>query len=111
MKIVAGDYFGKNIQFVCRCCNCVYEVESKEDWKFQMVSPYYSYIHKYEVPEYKVICPNCKHEEYLGFDPDDLEDTECENLICQWIPLLNNRKDWNERFRIEAIGKRCVIEG
>lgn len=32
MKIVAGDYFGKNIQFVCRCYNCVYEVESKNDW-------------------------------------------------------------------------------
>ncbi len=23
MKIIAGNYFGKNIQFVCRCCNCV----------------------------------------------------------------------------------------
>lgn len=31
MKIIAGNYFGKNIQFVCRSCNCVYEVESKDD--------------------------------------------------------------------------------
>lgn len=81
MKIVAGDYFGKNIQFVCRCCNCVYEVESKDDWNVQ----------------------NCGHEEYLGCDQDDLIGTESENLHCPWIPLLKKREDWNKRYRVEPI--------
>lgn len=74
MKIVAGNYFGKNIQFVCRCCNCVYEVESKDDWNVQMIFPNYCSF-KYKVPEYGVTCPNCGHEEYLGGD-----DLDCKNI-------------------------------
>lgn len=31
MKIIAGNYYGKNIQFVWKHCNCVYEVETKDD--------------------------------------------------------------------------------
>ena len=91
MKIVAGNYFGKNIQFVCRCCNCVYEVESKDDWNVQMIFPNYCSF-KYKVPEYGVTCPNCGHEEYLGCDQDDLIGTESENLHCPWIPLLKKRE-------------------
>ena len=102
MNIVAGDYFGKNIQFVCRCCNCVYEVESKDDWNVQMIFPNYCSF-KYKVPEYGVTCPNCGHEEYLGCDQDDLIGTESENLHCPWIPLLKKRTDWNERYRVEPI--------
>ena len=29
MKIIYGDYFGKNIHFVCKSCNCAYEVEDR----------------------------------------------------------------------------------
>lgn len=78
MKIVAGNYFGKNIQFVCRCCNCVYEVESKDDWNIRMVFPNYCSF-KYKVPEYEVACPNCGHGKYLGFInvyQDDIEKME-----------------------------------
>lgn len=102
MKIVAGDYFGKNIQFVCRYCNCVYEVESKDDWNVQMIFPNYCSF-KYKIPEYKVACPNCGHEEYLGCDQDDLIGTESENLYCPWIPLLKKRTDWNRRYRVEPM--------
>lgn len=35
-----------------------------------MIFPNYRSF-KYKVPEYKVTCPNCGHEEYLGCDPDD----------------------------------------
>lgn len=102
MKIIAGNYFGKNIQFVCRSCNCVYEVESKDDWNIRMVFPNYCSF-KYKVPEYEVACPNCGHREYLGFDQDDLIGTESENLYCPWIPLLKKREDWNKRYRVESI--------
>ena len=33
MKIKSDGYFGKNIAFTCEHCNCVYEVESREDWE------------------------------------------------------------------------------
>ena len=74
MKIIAGNYFGKNIQFVCKCCNCVYEVESKDDWNIRMIFPNYC-SSKYKVPEYEVACPNCGHREYLGCD-----DLDCKNI-------------------------------
>lgn len=32
MKIIAGLSFGENIQFVCKCCGCVYELESRNDF-------------------------------------------------------------------------------
>ena len=100
MKIIAGDYFGKNIQFVCRCCNCVYEVESKDDWNIRMESPYrFGYL----IPTYNVMCPTCGHDEYLGCDLDDLKGTELENLHCPWIPLLKKREDWNKRYRVEPM--------
>lgn len=35
-----------------------------------MIFPNYRSF-KYKVPEYKVACPYCGHEEYLGCDPDD----------------------------------------
>lgn len=100
MKIIAGNYFEKNIQFVCKCCNCVFEVESRDDWEIRMINPYrYGYV----VPEYRVTCPNCGHNEYLGFDPDDLKGTELDNLHCHWIPLLKKREDWDGRYRVEPI--------
>lgn len=41
MKIIAGNYYGKNIQFVCKHCNCVYEVETKDDWTIDYAYPDY----------------------------------------------------------------------
>ena len=99
MKIVAGNSFGKNIQFVCERCNCVYEVESKDDWSVRMVRSFFDK----SVPDYNVECPNCGYEKHLGYDPDDLKETEYKNTLCSWIPMLKKRKDWAERFRISPI--------
>lgn len=104
MKIIAGSYFGENIQFVCEACNCIYEVESKKDWTIHQT--YMSYSTKYSVPYYSVKCPNCGCCKDLGYDPDDLVGTEGENIYCYWILKLKGRKDWNERYRVEPIGKR-----
>lgn len=100
MKIISKGYFGENIQFICECCNSVYEVESRDDWKIKMVYPS---PHGYKVPNYSVICPNCGSNIHLGYDPDDLLGTYAENTICSWIPLLKERKDWNDRYRVEPI--------
>ena len=67
-----------------------------------MVNPNYG-RGKYKVPEYNLVCPNCGHNEDLGFDSDDLKGTDNENLFCLWIPLLKKREDWNERYRVEPI--------
>lgn len=51
MKIIVSNYFDKNIQFAYRRCNCVYEVESKDDWNIRMVNPNYCNS-QYRTPEY-----------------------------------------------------------
>lgn len=110
MKIIAGSYFGKNIQFVCENCSCIYEVESREDWTIHKFSQtYMSCFTEYRVPYYSVKCPNCGCCKDLGYDQDDLRDTDNENIYCYWIPKLKKRKDWNERYRVEPIGKRDKI--
>lgn len=102
MKIIAGNSFGSNIEMICDKCNCIFCVESKEDWSIRMVSPNF-YSMKYKVPEYSVECPNCGYIKFLGLDPVDLIGTESENLRCFWIPLFSRRSDWKERYKIETI--------
>lgn len=102
MKIIAGNYYGKNIQFVCKRCNCVYEVESKDDWAVNYVhSNFYGDNFEMMVPEYSVVCSNCGYGENLGYDPEDLVGTNAENIFCPWIPLLSNRDDWKERYKVD----------
>lgn len=107
MKIIAGNYYGKNIQFVCKRCNCVYEVESKDDWTIDYVYPDY-WGNKMMVPNYSITCPNCGYNEHLGYDPEDLAGTNAENTFCPWIPLLSNRDDWKERYKV---GIKDMIKG
>lgn len=38
MKIKSDVYFGKNIRFTCEVCGCVYDVESRDDWKINLVN-------------------------------------------------------------------------
>lgn len=38
MKIKSDGYFGKNIRFTCEVCGCVYDVESRDDWKINLVN-------------------------------------------------------------------------
>lgn len=102
MKIIAGNSFGSNIEMICDKCNCIFCVESKEDWSILMVSPNYSSM-KYKVPEYNIKCPNCGYFKFLGYDPDELKGTDSENTYCFWIPLLKKRSDWKDRYKIETI--------
>lgn len=98
MKIIAGNYFAKNIQFVCECCNCVYEVESKEDWTINYVLSNNTDFHTY-YPEYHVKCPNCGHDVFIGYDSDDCE--EFKNIMCPRMDFLKRRKDWKGRYKVE----------
>lgn len=38
MKIKSDGYFGKNIRFTCEVCGCMYDVESRDDWKINLVN-------------------------------------------------------------------------
>jgi hypothetical protein len=102
MKIIAGNSFGSNIEMICDKCNCIFCVESKEDWSIRMVSPNF-YSMNYKVPEYSIECPNCGYIKFLGFDPVDLIGTESESLSCFWIPLFSRRSDWKDRYKVETI--------
>lgn len=94
MKVKSEGYFGKNIAFTCERCNCVYEVESREDWEINQTLILTEYGFK-KIPEYNVICPKCKRKKYLGFDPSDAP------YMASYIAdLLSEREDWGERFRV-----------
>lgn len=107
MKMVYGDCFGKNIQFVCERCQCVYEAESRKDWTIRYKRDID--FGKYEIPEYSVKCPNCGFERFLGYDSDDLKRTFYENTFCSWMPLLKERADWNERYKVGKKRDRTVV--
>lgn len=102
MKIIYDGCYGKNIQFTCKRCGCVYEIESRDDWTINFVHPNRTRNLRLLVPEYNVICPKCKYEEHLSFDPDDLVGTEAEKTFCGMVSLLNKREDWKKRFKIEV---------
>ena len=95
MKIKSDGYFGKNIAFTCERCNCVYEVESREDWEIQQITvqEVYGFI---KIPEYNVVCPKCKHKKYLGY-----QRTDAPFMGSSVADLLSEREDWEERFRVK----------
>lgn len=80
----------------------MYEVESKDDWTIHFVHPNRVKDLQLLVPNYGVICPNCKLEEDLLFDPEDLINTEAAGTVCTTIPRLKQREDWNERFKVNV---------
>ena len=95
MKIKSEGYFGKNIAFTCERCNCVYEVESREDWEINQISiPTYGLLK--QNPEYNVICPKCKYKKYLGY-----QTTDAPFMVSGIVDLLSEREDWEERFRVK----------
>lgn len=104
MKIITSIH-NKNIQFVCGNCFSIYEVESKKDWTINMLAVSRMSPNEYKVPEYMVICPVCGCRRFLGFDPDDLIGTKSVNTYCGMIPMLKQRDDWNDRYRVEPIGE------
>jgi transposase-like protein len=38
MEIKSKGYFGKNVRFICEVCGRVYDVESRNDWKINLVN-------------------------------------------------------------------------
>ena len=103
MKIISSATMN-NIRITCRCCDCVYEIESKDDFNILYVyKPTENGFVDYSVkiPEYFVACPDCGAEAYIGLDPHDTEYT-IPNAICY---AITNRSDWKERYSVEAIRK------
>ena len=100
MKIKSKGYFGKNIRFTCENCGCVYMVESRDDWKInitEMTVQEDSKLSFKNIPDYSVVCPQCKHEKHLGFDPSDAP-----YMALSIVGLLSERKDWGKRFRVKV---------
>lgn len=98
MKIKSDGYFGKNIRFTCEVCGCVYDVESRDDWKINLVNMQIqedSRISFKKVPDYSVVCPKCKHEKRLGYDPSDVP-----YMTYSIVDLLSEREDWEDRFKV-----------
>lgn len=108
IKIISGNLKDKNIQIHCECCNCVYELETKDDFRINwMYKPFKDrYDYKTMMPEYSVVCPNCGHNVYIGLDKNDCGDVNfmpnCFNSI------IMNRPDWKSRYKTEV--RRAVNE-
>lgn len=101
IKIISGNLKDKNIQMQCRCCNCVYELESRDDfkinWIYKPVGDWYDY--KTMVPEYSVVCPNCGHNVYVGLDENDYEGV---NILQNCFNrIIMGRPDWKSRYKTE----------
>ncbi len=101
MKIISGNLKGENIQFNCNCCNCTYEIESREDfiirWFFK---PLRNGAHDWntEIPEYSVVCPVCGRDTYIGFDEADYDGRFLPNCYNE---IIMSRPDWNSRYKVE----------
>ena len=94
MKIKSDGYFEKNVAFTCERCNCVYEVESREDWTINQITVQEIYGFR-KIPEYNVVCLRCNCKKYLGY-----QTTDAPFMVSGIIDLLSEREDWEERFRV-----------
>ena len=94
MKIIKHGYYSNNITIECRMCHCIYELESRDDWKgeyLRSMNPngdtlYYDYIAE---------CPECGRKEYFG--------------MCDYTPhFLSKRPDFHKKYSMPVIkdGKR-----
>lgn len=109
MKIISGNLNGENIQLCCPCCHCTYELESKDDftihWIFKRSGDFCDY--STEIPEYKVKCPVCGYEVYVGIDNND-----CDNwrgVRGVFGDIIMNRSDWKSRYKVEPRKRRGYI--
>ena len=88
IKIIAEDLKDKNIRMHCDCCNCVYELETRDDfkihWVYKPVKEWYD--HKTMIPEYSIICPNCGYEVNIE---DGLIKVVLHEIINE-VPLLKD---------------------
>ena len=108
IKIIAGDLKEKNIQMRCECCNCVYELETRNDfkihWVYKPVKEWCDY--KTMIPEYSIVCPNCGYEVYIGLDENDCEDANISQNCFNRI--IMDRPDWKSRYKTEV--RRVINE-
>ena len=106
MKIISGNLKGENIQFNCICCNCTYEIESREDfkihWVYKPVGDRYDYNIK--IPEYSVICPVCSCDIFIGLDEEDYEGVRI--LRNCYNKIITSRPDWKSRYKVKPISSK-----
>ena len=109
MKIISGNLNGENIQLCCPCCYCTYELESKDDfiihWIFKPSGDFCDYFT--EIPEYKVKCPVCGHEIYVGIDNNDCNNWKGASNV--FGDIIMNRSDWKNRYKVEPRKRRGYI--
>ena len=100
MKIISGNLKGENIQFNCTCCNCTYEIESREDfrihWIYKPVGDWCDY--DIQIPEYSVVCPVCGRDVYIGLDKADYDGRFLSNCYNE---VIMSRPDWKSRYKVE----------
>lgn len=102
MKIISAGPKDKNMRMQCECCQCVFELESREDFKIDwFYAPHKEregYDYSTLVPEYIVVCPVCGHEICLGFDKRDVGNSYFSPANSR---VAMNRPDWEERYKIK----------
>ena len=103
MKIISAGLKDKNIRMQCECCQCVFELESREDFKtkwFYGPPNEYSGVIDNSVlfPEYIVACPICGHETTFAFDERDVGKGYF-STVCGRLAM--SRSDWEERYKIK----------
>lgn len=101
MKIISSAKFD-NIRITCKCCGCVFELETRDDFGVNYVlrpkeDGFVDYSIK--IPEYRIKCPDCGREVYIGLDPHDTKYT-MPNALCE---VVTSRVDWEEKYKIEPI--------
>jgi len=108
MKILSMDLNGKDINFSCKCCNAVFNLESREDffisnWIYKPIDREGRIDRSIKIPEYSIKCPVCDFVTYIGTDPMDCgEDFNIVILRGTYANAIFNRKDWKERYKTEA---------
>jgi len=95
MKIIKHGFKSNSpegIHFTCEFCQCEYVVESREDLQYRMV---YDFDNNKQI-DYSILCPECRHEIYLGVDPNKMKNP----IVFSSFKEIFNRSDWSERFEV-----------
>ena len=108
MKIISMDLNGKDINFVCKCCNASFNLESKDDfyignWVYKPIDRERRCDYNIKIPEYSIKCSVCGYETYIGFDYRDCgEDFNKVFIQSVYADIIFNRNDWEERYKTEV---------
>lgn len=89
MKLLESGWLAKDgIHHECKFCHCKILIEDRNDW----VKKYYNDAPHIRVPEYEIVCPECKYKNNFGYNPNE------SNYLNGRI--LFNRPDWKERYSV-----------